>query len=492
MVKCTYILFITILIISLFAALNDTIFPINNSTSNVLDCETISVVNFNSDEGQITLQVRIPESFEYPKQNIFSFLSINVVTHYFSNSQNHFNNLNNTYYYSSQISSNNQYNIGDEFVFESSFDFENGFYDSKMINSTDFLFNIYYQFYGHHCLTLKCFDSNIFKTEIDFNNITHFQPNTTIVENPSKFRNICYADQKFYAILPQTGYFSELYVGDYMFPFDILKKRKGFRFSGNSSFLFTNFRYKTWQQILFQLTPLLNILKNSDEVRLFTVTKNDKDVKMPSIFKSRILTYSDLHVCFESLEILSEINRYEIRLKPFKYDEQSQQHKDKEYIDNSYLIEEALFDQSFSITSEIALQKPITKEKFAISSDLHSYFKIIEENFPDIEIFEITENTTCAEMAFQFGDVSVLIGTKIDELVGSVFLNKDAVVVDMQSYRCFCGDWMKKFSSKLGLKYISFDQECDCDNFSCSDLIDWEMPIKLDEKEILSIIEQLF
>lgn len=489
--KCNYVIFGAILIISLITAFFDCILP-KNAASSIIDCESISVVKFNSDEGQISIQVRIPEVFEYPKQNIFSFLTLNIITQYFLNQQNHFYNRESAYFYQLQNQTDNQlHDDYEKFEFESNFNSSNGFFGSKMLNSTDFIFNVYYQFYGHHYLTLKCLNTNIFKTEIDFNNITHFQPNTTIVENPSKFKNICYENEEFYAILPQTGYFPDINVGDYSFPFYITKKIKGCRFSPNSSFLFTNFRYNSWQQILFQLTPLLNLVKNSDEVRLFTVRKNEKNVKMPSIFKSRILTYSDLHVCFESLEILSEINRYEIALKPFSFNDKSYNDQSIRNFDYSNLIEEALFDQNFSITREISLKKPIIKEKIAISSDLHKYFKDIEEDFPDLEIFEISENTTCAQMVFELGDVSALIGTKISDLIGSVFLNQNAIVVDMQSYRCFCGDWMKKFASNLGLKYISFDQECDCDSFTCSDLIDWESPINIDKKEMLAIIEQL-
>lgn len=490
--KWNYFLFGIVLIISVITLYFDSPFPTSNSASKIIDCSTISVTSFNADEGQVTIQVRIPETFEYPKQNVFSFLSLNVVTFYFLNDQNHFYNKYDPYFYQLQNQTEDEIYSHKQFKFESNFDIHHGFFDSKMINSTDFVFNVFYQFYGHHYLNLKCHNSNIFRTEFDFNNITHFQPNTTIIENPSKFKNICYGDDAFYAILPQTGIFSDIIVGDYSFPFFILKKSKGFHFSPNSSFLFTNFRYDAWQQILFQLTPLLNIVKGSDEVRLYTVTKNDKYVKMPSIFKSRILTYSDLHERFENLQILSEINKYEIKLKPFKYDEQNNyNNRDTENYDYSNIIEEALFDQDFSITREVALKMPIEREKFAISSDLHSHFHDIEEAFPNIEIYEISEDTTCAEMAFELGEVSVLIGTKISDLIGSVFLNENSIVVDMQSYRCFCGDWMKKFASNLGLKYISFEQECDCDNFSCSDLIDWDSPISIDKKELMAIIKQL-
>lgn len=487
-----YFLFGIVIFISAITVYFDSDFLSNNSTSKIIDCESISVVNFNTDEGLVTIQVRIPETFEYPKQTVFSFLSLNVVTYYFSNSQNHFYNNKNAYFYQPRNQTDEEFSDDKQFKFESIFNSQNGFVNSKMTNSTDIIFDIFYQFYGHHYLNLKCHNSNIFSTEFVFNNITHFQPNTTIVESPSKFKNICYGDEYFYAILPQTGNFPNIIVGDYSFPFRILKKANGFHLSSNSSFLFTNFRYDAWQQILFQLTPILNIVKGSDEVLLFTVTKNDKYVKMPSAFKSRVLTYSNLHERFENLEILSEINKFEIYLKPFNFDKQNNHHQETQIVDYSSFINEALFDQNFSITREVALKKPIIKEKFAISSDLYSHFHAIEEQFPYIEILEISEDTTCAQMARELGEVSVLIGTKISELIGAVFLNEDAIVVDMQSYRCFCGDWMKKFASDLRLKYISFEQECDCDDFSCSDLIDWESPIDIDEKEMLAIIDQLF
>lgn len=479
-INLNYFFLCFVLIIAILAGFNDKIIPDSNSTSDPIDCHQVFVVDFNSNEGLVSFQIRISNPYEYPMETIFSsFIQIQIQTHYLENLSNPFD-YKNIYSMNAQNQESNEW-IGKEVKFESYFTSSNGFLNSTKINSSDIRFDLLYQFFGHHTITLKCLNTELYSNAFNFDKITHFQPNTTIVVNPNSYQNICYQNNHFYAIVPQIGRFDDISIGNYLFPFSIIKSKRGFKSVSNLSYIYSNFRYKPWNQILFQVTPLLNTISNSSsDVSLFSYTKNDINVKMPKILKSRLLYDSDLRVCFENVEILSEINRFDLSLRKINKND---------YFLN--MLETALFKQDFSILKEISEPSQIDYHKIAISEHLGKYLSAIRSEFPNIEFFELTDDMTYIEIEENICDAYALIGTNLYELSTAVFLNKDAIVVDLQSYRCFCSDWMKKFAAKLELKYISFEEECECDNFQCADIIEWDTPLLMNSMDLLKIISQL-
>ncbi|OHS96315.1 hypothetical protein TRFO_37504 [Tritrichomonas foetus] len=406
-----------------------------------IDCQSVSIVNFAFNNGLLDFHVRIPTKVEYPILDTFSFLSVRI-----------FNNF-------------NQSDFSINFLTKSS-----DFINSTRITESDFKFSVYHQVIGENHIQLKCKERNVFQKTVIYDRIENFIPGSTIISSPKKFENICFKNNKFYAILPQTGTISDIEVGGFHYQVGMMKRKVGFYDQPNSSILISEFCQQAWHQILFQITPLLEAIKNNqNSINLFSMYKSSKYTKVPKFLKP--LHLPAYKVCFESLEIPELM--YDVSIE-----------------ENQEILH--ALEQNFTLIQKLTKILPMNTQKVAISSDFRSYFQVIEEKYRDIEIVEINDDMTLVEMLTELSDASVLIGTKIGELIGSIFLNKSALVVDLQNYRCFCGDWMKNLAAKLEIKYINFEQDCDCDDFSCAKSIDWESPIKIKKEEFLEIISQIF
>ena len=450
-------IFSFLLIISILLSIFD--FPKLQPDYSYIDCNSILIKNLNIEKGLINFHIKISETFENPPENVFSFLNVNI------------------------SSNNKNYILSDYYDFAKSY----------KINGSDYTFSVFHQIGGQNHVQVKCKDHVIFNENITvsdeiilsnfeeipkddlpfFNQYLQMKPNSTIIINDTFYKNIYFRNKQFYALIPQksVSYFHDIAIGSKSFKLSsITQRRRKNHIVDGATFLFDGYDDETWKQILFQIAPLLNSLKDQDiSINIFT-SKCDPsyEEKLHYILFPECLDNINMAM-FETLII-----------KQFDYH--------VNYLDNSQIIN--ALDQDFSIFRYLQKNKPSNKNKIAISSYLKDKYDLIQDNYPHIEIIEINENMTFNEMMSALNDAFLLIGTKIEELIGAVFLPTDSIVIDLQSYRNFCSDWAHRLCNQLEIIYTSIDRDCKCDNFACSSLINWDIPIKIPNDELLSIISE--
>lgn len=396
-------------------------FPLDTKI-NPIDCESIFVKNVQKEENKIKFEIEVNEFPEYPKEVAPYLISIET----------------------KMKNSSLEYTYDD-------------FIDLKS-NVDNFSFSIIHLINGDVELSVKCYDKELSRTNLNINNISfHINGMSTIeLRNEiSIFSSFCFYQGSLVYASSTKGNINNIVLSeskDISVKFDY-RQMDDFRnvifgtplFQGNSIFIY--YEGKTMFDSLTQLfIPTFLALENAEN-NFFLLNYPSKSI-VQNLFKLNVKNIETIDLdgrcCFVHGKFINT-----------------------QYLQSISNFNKILNELNTSLTS--SFRETFTNQKMIVNRIVcdHKFSKIIKET-NNISFIEIPTTDDISNIAELISSAEVYISTDVSTLIYSLFMNENGKIVQISSDQVCESDLLKTISrlTKCEPYFIQSD-ECTCNNIEC-------------------------
>lgn len=389
------------------------------------DCHSVEFDRLQDRNGFLDFVFKASPSIEYPPEYLPHFISLNIRTR------------------------------------DATMKYSGDFMTNHSRTESNLQFSLEHPFAGESEFDIKCLKRHLKSFKQNLNEITHYTIDYSRSQVPyddyAKFNDVCLEYEKFLFFTPIKGDHPSVKFDQGSMRFELLNMRlkdylahKKVSMTNGNSFLVAPFSDDIAHMILFSLGPLARSVKrNSENPALVVIRKREQPGYNPIFQKfsgKPSVKLADI-MCFQTLLMTSTFSN----------------------VGSSYNLYDQELELDFKPVRERFTSVPITKNKIALTSDLHVHLEAVKNACKECEVIEYNM-TNLFEVVEKVQDANILIGNHLGNLAASVFLAPNATVINASPQEFICNEKIKKFITNMGLSYIPITENtdgCSCKEFRC-------------------------
>ena len=393
------------------------------------DCHLIEFERFRDRNGQLDFFFRTAPSVEYPPEYLPHFINISIETGPVSISYS-----------------------GDQI-------------ENVTRTSHEISFSIDHTFAGESRITASCLHGKAKTLEGTLGDIVIHKPQYSTSDSPgydhAKFHDVCLEFEKFLYFVTVVGKRPPVDFDDGTLRFEMLKwplenylRHKKVEMMKMTCFLVAPINKTPWKCILLTLIPLALSVKRNEN--------NPNNVLF--IFRKQVPSNAADVIGFLSKNVpvkLDDIMCFPTLLMTNTY----------ENFDPAFNRINEMLDMDLRPLRENIERSKTVPRTIVIAENLYPLLENDLKNLSDVSLAKLKENDNLKAAIRMVSSANIFIGDHISYLMHAIWLNSNSsTVIDLTKKEYICNHWLKKLSKKIGINYVSFENEddkCECKDFRC-------------------------